>query len=110
MAAECLAMVDAVDAAFLIKSLLEELLLCQNSIKIVSIIDNKSLFDALYSTKTIEDKRLSVDVAAVREKLNNGEIAEVKWVESSKQIADCLTKSGASAERLIAILKKGEIE
>ena len=48
LAAECLTMLDAVDAAFLIKSLLEVLLSCKG-VKIVSIIDKKSLFDTLFN-------------------------------------------------------------
>ena len=110
MAAECLALLDASETAFILKSLLEEILCCPKCIKIECIIDNKSLFDTIYSSKIIEDKRLSVDISALKEKLNDEEISEVKWVESSKQVADCLTKSGASPERLINILKTGKID
>ena len=53
LAAECLAQLDAVDASFLIKSLSEEVISCNNSIPVESIIDNKSLCEALYSTKCI---------------------------------------------------------
>ena len=97
LAAKSLAQLDAADASFLIKSLLVELLQCSgDKIKIGSITDNKSLFETLYSTKMTEDKRLRVDIAVLRERLGNGEIDKVHWVEISYQIADCLTKSGAS--------------
>ena len=101
---------DAADASFLIKSLLVELLqCCSDKIKIESITDNKSLFETLYSTKTTEDKRLRVDIAALRERLGNGEIDKIHWVETSYQIADCLTKSGASTVALLDTLRAGKI-
>ena len=71
LVAECLAQLDAIDASFLIKSSLEELFNCNNGIPVESIIDNKSLCEALYSTKCIEDKRLRVDVAILRERVTH---------------------------------------
>ena len=110
LAAESLAQLDAADASFLIKSLPVELLQCSSDkIKIESITDNKSLFETLYSTKTTEDKRLRVDIAALRERLGNGEIDKIHWVETSYQNADCLTKSGASTVALLDTLREGKI-
>ena len=109
MAAKCFAMLDAVDSAFLLKSVLEEILPGENSIEIVSVVDNKNLFDSIQSTNSVEDKRLSVDIGYLREKINRKEIADVRLVESAKQIADCLTKSGASTELLVDILNNGNI-
>ena len=79
-----------------------ELLQCpSDEIKIESITDNKSLFEALYSSKVTEDKRLRVDIPALRERLGNGAIDKVRWIETLYQIADCLTKSGASTVALL---------
>ena len=109
LAAECLAQLDAVDASFLIKSLSEELINCNNCIPVESIIDNKSLSEALYSTKCIEDKRLRVDVATLRQRLYIGELSAVKWVDTSKQIANCFTKSGTSSTLLFDILRSSKV-
>ena len=110
LAAESIAQLDAADASFLIKSLLVELLQCSSDkIKIESITDNKSLFETLYSTKTTENKRLRADIAALRERPGNGEIDKIHWVETSYQIADCLTKSGASTTALLDTLREGKI-
>ena len=79
-------MMDAVDSAFLLKSVLEEILPGENSIEIVSVVDNKNLFDSIQSTNSVEDKRLSVDIGYLREKINRKEIADVRLVESAKQI------------------------
>ena len=103
LAAECLAQLDAVDASFLIKSLLEEVINCNNALPVESIIDNKSLCEALYSTKCIEYKRLRVDVATLRERLHIGELSAVKRVDTSKQIANCFTKNGTSSTLLFDV-------
>ena len=53
-----------------------------NCIPIESILDKKSLCETLYSTKCIEEKRLRVDVATLRERLHVDELSVVKWVDT----------------------------
>ena len=74
------------------------------SCDIILITDNKSLQDSVYSTKSIEDKRLKVDICTLRDMLKNKEITEIKWVPSKWQLADVLTKSGASSSKLLEVL------
>ena len=61
-------------------------------IPITCITDNKSLSDAVASTKIIEDKRLYIDICSLCDMLSHKEINEVKWTTFDKQLADCLTK------------------
>ena len=56
--------------------------------------------------KNIEDKRLRIDVNILREMIDRKEITRFQWVESSTQIADCLTKQGSCTHRLQEILNK----
>ena len=49
------------------------------TIPIVAYIDNKSVTEALYSTKLVDDKRLRVDIAAIRECLEKKDVSEIKW-------------------------------
>lgn len=69
-------------------------------------MDNKSLVDALHSCKNVDDRRLRIDIAVLRDMLERGEIGEVSWVDTSQQLADCLTKKGASTERLRAAVSR----
>ena len=57
----------------------------------------------------IEDKRLRVDVATLRERLHIGELSAVKWVDTSKQIANCFTKSGTSSTLLFDVLRSSKV-
>ena len=68
--------------------------------------DNKSLVDALNSGRNVDDKRLRIDIAVLWGMLERREVTEVAWVDASGQLADCLTKKGASPERLQAAISK----
>ena len=109
IAAECLSLIEASEAAYLLKILLEEILAENCCIEVSCTIDNQSLHDAVYSTKCVEDRRLRPDIALLREKLATGEIKDIKWVESSLQLADCLTKAGASSRPLLEVLSSGKL-
>ena len=45
--------------------------------------------DALSSTKQMEDKRLRTDLAVLKDMPVRREIADVAWVPSEQQLADC---------------------
>ena len=62
---------------------------------------------ALYSTKLVDDKRLRLDIAAIKESVDRNEIATVKWIHGDEQLANCLTKRGASSHKLMQILMNG---
>ena len=48
------------------------------TIPIIAYVDNKSVIEAVYSTKLVDDKRLRVDIAAISESLARNEIREIK--------------------------------
>ena len=70
--------------------------------------DNRSLVEALHSTKSTEEKRLRVDIAAIKEAIENKEI-KIKWVEKHFQLADVLTKQGADSSLLVHVLRTGHL-
>ena len=106
LAAETMALLEGTECCFLIKSTLLRILGLSNdtNLRIKAITDNKSLYDAVHSTKTVEDKRLKVDICALRDMMQRKEIHNVEWIESDNQIADSFTKAGASSSKLIAAL------
>ena len=112
IAAEALSLVDGLDTAFYVGSIITEILYrganC-NKIPINCYIDNRSLYENLHSTKSVNEKRLRIDIAAVKEMMQKGEISKVKWIEASNQLSDCLTKKGASSKKLINVLKTGQM-
>ena len=57
-------------------------------------------------TKLIGDSRLRVDIARLREMISLKEI-KMKWVPGSLQLADALTKKGASTDLLRSVVTSG---
>ena len=72
--------------------------------------DNKDLVESIYSTKMVKDKRLRIELASIKEVIGNNLIEAIIWIESGLQLADCMTKQGASGERLLSILRSGSLD
>ena len=103
LAAETLALIEAAEAAVFISRVISDLLDCIN-LEIQCFVDNKSLVDALHSSHRVEDKRLRIDIAVMQDMLDRKEVTSVKWVNTDDQLANCLTKRGASPLRLLEVL------
>ena len=105
IAAETLAAGEACESAILLSSQISEIM---NSGKppITLVTNNESLVNATRTTTSVEEKRLRIDISALREMLANKEIEEVRWVPTNHQLADCLTKQGAKYDKLLAVIKQ----
>ena len=102
LAAETLALLDGVEASILFSSIIAEVLnLGENRPIVKCYVDNRSLVEAVYSTKVLEDKLLRINMAVLRDLLSRRELHEIIWVQTSCQLADALTKRGANAEPLL---------
>ena len=106
LSSETLAMVEGVDAGFLVMKQIEEMLLVKPPVVVYT--DNRSLHQTVHTSHVIRDKSLRVNVGFLRQLVNNHEI-EVKWIESQQQLADALTKQGASAASLIRVLNTAHL-
>lgn len=49
------------------------------------------MYDSASTTSQIADKRLRVEMSAIRETKDKGEIS-VHWIDKENQIVDCLTR------------------
>lgn len=78
------------------------------SIKISAIIDNNSCVDAIHSTSQ-DDKRLKIEIGVLKELMSTKMTDKVSWVPGSGQLADVLTKRGASGISLLEILHTGQL-
>ena len=100
LSSECLAAVEAVGSAVFIKQLIVEMK-CWKSVDILVLCDNKSLIQSIMSVSPVEDKRLRVDIASLQESLQNKEVEDIRYVPSTENLANALTKQGASSKALI---------
>lgn len=102
--AETLALLDGIEDCLLIRKIVGEL---TNGLvlSVIANVDSKNLRDSVYSSKTVEDKRLKIDLCTVRDYLRLKELSEVRLVDTKNQLADTLTKSGADATKLKAAIQ-----
>ena len=82
---------------------MQEISSCK-SIPVKCFVDNRSLVEALSSYKQVDDRHLRIDISVLKDMLSAEELKEVTWVDTSKQLADCLTKKGASCNKLRAVV------
>ena len=108
LAAETLAMADALDAAILIEGMWKEMAGPNCNVSIVGITDCRSLFDAVNSSKAVTDKRLRMEMAMLREMQERGEVL-LSWTETENQLADVLTKRGVNSLKLQRVLSTGHL-
>ena len=108
LASETLALNEAADSGFLIASMVQEMFGLSSLPMVDCFTDNGSLTETLQTSKIVSDKRLRVDIARLREMVAEGEI-NVSWVEGREQLADALTKRGASTARLLDVLNSSNI-
>ena len=110
LAAETLAAADAIDNAYYLGEILSEILFRHGKdIPIELYVDNKSLHDNVFSVKNVAEKRLRIDIAAIKE-LVTEEKLNVNWVETKCQLADGLTKKGVNPIKLSNVFQTGFLE
>ena len=107
IAAEALSLQEGLEDAVYLKGMLTELT-SASDIPIIAFVDNKSVVEAIHSTKLVEDKRLRIDIGAMKQSLENGEVSAIKWCPGNQQLANCMTKKGASGCDLLTILQGGK--
>ena len=104
LASEISAIAEAADAGFLSKSVIEEIFNVSCEVQVFT--DSGSLKKHMGTTNTIEDLRVRVDTARLREMVDRKEMKLV-WVASKKQLVDSLTKYNAPAAYLLRTLMSG---
>ena len=70
-------------------------------------MDNKSVVESVYSTKLVDDKRLRIDI--LTESVERGEVKKILWCSGKTQLANCLTKAGASGYDVLRVLQSGQM-
>ena len=87
-----MAAIDAVSSSVFIKHLIIELK-CWTAIDILVLCDNKSLIQSV--------RFVRVNIASLQESLENKAVEDIIYVPSSENLANALTKQGASSKALI---------
>ena len=106
--AEALSVGEVIEGVIYFNRLWEEIV-GDRKLKAVVKTDSRTLMTAIKSSTGVSSKRLKIEIAAIRETIETGEIQEVQWIAGKKQIADILTKAGVSEEVVRAYVEGREM-
>ena len=94
LASEIYGMVGGVDMAIAINTTIR-MITSQLGLPPTAIIvctDSYSLYECLVKLGTTKEKRLMIDIMALRQSYERREIAEVRWINGKDNPADAMTK------------------
>ena len=110
IAAEALSLQEGMEDGIFLRSVITELIDPLSSVIPLQIYtDNKSVVESIHSTRMVEDKLLRLTFAALKESISSGDII-VKWCPGNLQLANCMTKKGASGVQLTSVLQSGRLD
>ena len=109
LAAESLAFADGMDTASFVAKIAMEFQMIKPDSSTLAITDSRSLYDAANTSTQISDRRLRVEISAIRDAKDKGEI-EILWTSKDNQLADVLTKKGASPSSILEAIGRGRLD
>ena len=68
------------------------------SLPIKCVIDSKTLYESIHSTKQVQEVSIRILVAWIKEQINKGIAEDVMWTDTKKMIAVILTKRNVNPE------------
>ena len=76
---------------------------------IEAYVDNKSIIEAILSTRLVDDNWLQVDVAAIKESLQLHDVNKIQWIPGHLQLANPMAKQGSSEFNQLKVLQSGQM-
>lgn len=105
LASELYAMASGVDMAISISTTLNMVTskLRLPNIPTIVCTDSLSLYECMIKLGTTKEKRLMIDIMAIRQSYERRELSEVRWIDGDSNPADAMTKANPNKalERLI---------
>ncbi|KAK1914262.1 hypothetical protein P3342_007508 [Pyrenophora teres f. teres] len=111
LASEIYAMAHGVDIALAIGTTIDMIMdrLSLPKVPIVACTDSRSLYDCLVKLGTTKEKRLMIDIMALREAYERSDLMDIRWIDGRDNPADAMTKA-ASNSALGHLIDTNELE
>ena len=109
LAAEAVSLTKGLDAAIAFKWTLQQLLGEEGNLPVRAIIDNKDTYESVHSTTDVAERKLRREIGVVKQMLKDKELEQLIWARGQFQLADPLTKLGASGDALSNVMQQGKI-
>jgi hypothetical protein len=110
LASEIYGMVAGVDIAIAVKATLDIVTtrLQLPDVPIVVCTDSFSLYECLVKLGTTKEKRLMIDIMALRQSYERRELGEIRWINGQSNPADAMTKANPN-KSLAAFIDTNEL-
>ena len=110
LASEIYGMVAGVDMAYALSTTLKMIAdhLHYPPIPTVVCTDSYSLYECLVKLGTTKEKRLIIDIMALRQSYEHRKLCEIQWIRGDDNVADAFTK-GSPNKALEAFIGKGTV-
>lgn len=99
LASEIYVMAHGVDIVIVIGGIIDIIMqrLNRPDGPIVVCTDSRSLYDCLVKLGTTKEKRLMIDIMALREAYERSELMDIRWIDGPDNPADSMTKAGPNS-------------
>ena len=78
-------------------------------IKVEALTDNKGLWDNINNTRQCDEKLLRNSVALIKEMVELNQVQNIEWVETTKMLADILTKRGGNGSWIKSVMSQNVV-
>lgn len=110
-AGEAMATLDMIGEVVYLKAILKEIFGSQaEKIPVVIATDSQNVHTAVYSTSQVEEAWSIVDIAAIKDAIDDEHVDMLLKVTGAQMLANCLTKRGAGAASFMEVLREGRYE
>ena len=109
MAGEAMATLDIIGEVVYMKAVLKEIFGSQaKRIPVVVASDSQNVCKAVYSSSQVEEAWSIMDIAAIKNAIDDGHLDMLMQVKGDQMLANCLTKRGAGAAAFVKVLREGK--
>lgn len=109
MESEIHALVLGFDYAYIIKDMVRDI--TGMNMPIEAIVDSRTVFDVIEKDGLTTERRLQIDICALRESYSRGELARISWIPGHVNPSDVLTKiSTKMSTLLLKLMMESRIE
>ena len=110
IAAEALSLQEKLEAGVYYRHWIEKILgVTPKTIPVTAYTDNRIVIEAVYSTKMVDDKRLRVDIAAIREFLETNNIIEIQWCSGGHTVSKLHDKARCLGIPVFRMFQSGKL-
>ena len=81
-----------------------------DQVVVEALTDNKGLWENLNNSRQCDEKLLRNSIAMMKEMVEKGEVKTIDWTETSKMLADIMTKQGGNGTWIKQVVSRNILD